>query len=324
MAAVPGRSSGGGVGWSWHLPVCRPDGSQPMDGGPKRAIRDHPDPDPDRPSVLRGRVALDLGKAFRLEAAGSRPVGSAGVDTTWTALSTALVAYALGSIPTAYLVGRLVRGIDLRGAGEGNVGARNAFHEVGHRWGVAVFAVDIAKGAAVALLSGHSPLWQFGVAAVFLVMGHAYPVWLGFVGGKGLACGGRLPHRPVPLGGPHRGGAVGGGLAATHRFLPTVVAMAVVTFRPLPFTGGSGRSSGWRWGPSCWWPSSGWWTSRVCGASRPGPAGTGSMGGAGHEPELLFDWGLTWLFLMQLALILWNQRVLGAPCPACGKMRARW
>ena len=109
------------------------------------------------------------------------------METTWTVLVTALVAYALGSFPTAYLVGRLVRGVDLRRAGEGNVGARNAFHEVGAGWGVAVTAVDIGKGAAVALLYGRSPLWQLGVAAAFLVIGHAYPVWLRFVGGKGLA-----------------------------------------------------------------------------------------------------------------------------------------
>ena len=74
------------------------------------------------------------------------------METAWTALTTALVAYALGSFPTAYLAGRLARGIDLRRAGEGNVGARNAFHEVGPWWGVAVTVVDMGKGAAVALL----------------------------------------------------------------------------------------------------------------------------------------------------------------------------
>ena len=160
------------------------------------------------------------------------------METTWTVLVTALVAYALGSIPTAYLVGRLVRGVDLRRAGEGNVGARNAFHEVGPGWGVAVTAVDIGKGAAVALLYGRSPLWQLGVAAAFLVIGHAYPVWLRFVGGKGLASAGGLLIALFPWAALIGAGACGAAWLLTHRFLPTVVAMAVVTFLAAPFTGG--------------------------------------------------------------------------------------
>ena len=160
------------------------------------------------------------------------------MDTAWTALTTALVAYALGSFPTAYLVGRLVRGIDLRRAGEGNVGARNAFHEVGPGWGVAVTAVDIGKGAAVALLYGRSPLWQLGVAAAFLVIGHAYPVWLRFVGGKGLASAGGFLMALFPWAALIGAGACGAVWLLTHRFLPTVVAMAVVTFLAAPFTGG--------------------------------------------------------------------------------------
>ena len=160
------------------------------------------------------------------------------METTWTVLVTALVAYALGSIPTAYLVGRLVRGVDLRRAGEGNVGARNAFHEVGAGWGVAVTAVDIGKGAAVALLYGRSPLWQLGVAAAFLVIGHAYPVWLRFIGGKGLASAGGFLIALFPWAALIGAGACGATWLLTHRFLPTVVAMAVVTFLAAPLTGG--------------------------------------------------------------------------------------
>lgn len=160
------------------------------------------------------------------------------MDTAWTVVGTALVAYALGSLPTAFLVGRLVRGIDLREAGEGNVGARNAFHEVGHRWGLLVFAVDMAKGAAVALLYGQAPLWQLGVAVLFLVLGHAYPVWLRFVGGKGLACAGGLTIALFPWA-ALVGGVVSGMVwLATRRFLPTLVAVTVVAFVAAPFTGG--------------------------------------------------------------------------------------
>ena len=160
------------------------------------------------------------------------------MDTTWIVLGTALVAYALGSFPTAFLVGRLARGVDLRREGEGNVGARNAFHEVGHRWGLVVFAVDIAKGAAVALLFARSPLWQLAVAGSFLVLGHAYPVWLGFVGGKGLASAGGFTIALFPWAALIGGAASGAVWLLTHRFLPTLVTVTVVAFAAAPVTGG--------------------------------------------------------------------------------------
>lgn len=160
------------------------------------------------------------------------------MDAFWTVLGTALIAYALGSIPAAYLVGRLVRGIDIRQAGEGNVGARNVFHEVGAAWGLAVFAVDIGKGAAAALLFGRSPLWQLGTAAFFLVLGHAYPIWLGFVGGKGLASAGGFTIALFPWAALIGGGASGVAWLLTHRFLPTLVTVTVLTFVTAPFTGG--------------------------------------------------------------------------------------
>lgn len=155
----------------------------------------------------------------------------------WTGMSTALVAYALGSIPAAFLAGKLARGIDIRQAGEGNVGARNAFHEVGHRWGLVVFAVDIGKGAAVAVLYGRSALWQLGVGAAFLVIGHAYPVWLRFVGGKGVACAGGLAVALFPWSGLVAAGASAGAWLLTRRFLPTLVTMAVLTFACAPLFG---------------------------------------------------------------------------------------
>ena len=160
------------------------------------------------------------------------------MEAVWTVVGTALVAYALGSIPTAYLVGKLARGIDLREAGEGNVGARNAFHEVGHGWGLAVFAVDIAKGAAVALLFARSPLWQLAVAGSFLILGHAYPVWLGFVGGKGLASAGGFTIALFPWAALIGGAASGAVWLLTHRFLPTLVTVTVVAFAVAPVTGG--------------------------------------------------------------------------------------
>ena len=58
------------------------------------------------------------------------------------------VAYLVGSIPAAYIVGRMVSGVDMCVAGEGNVGARNTYHVVGRGWGVAVCLIDAAKGGA--------------------------------------------------------------------------------------------------------------------------------------------------------------------------------
>jgi glycerol-3-phosphate acyltransferase PlsY len=159
------------------------------------------------------------------------------VDTLWTGVATALIAYALGSIPTAFLVGRLVRGVDVRRAGEGNVGGRNVFHEVGHGWGVVVSLIDMGKGAGVALLFGRSPLWQLAVGAAFLVIGHAYPVWLGFVGGKGVACAGGFAIALFPLAALIGGAACGVVWLLTHRFLPTLIAVAVVSFALAPFFG---------------------------------------------------------------------------------------
>jgi glycerol-3-phosphate acyltransferase PlsY len=152
-------------------------------------------------------------------------------------ISAALVGYGLGSFPSAYLAGRLARGIDIRQAGEGNVGARNAFHEVGPWWGVAVTAVDMGKGAAVALLYGRSPLWQLAVGAAFLVLGHAYPIWLRFEGGKGLACAGGLTVALFPWSGLAAAGASGVAWLLTRRFLPTLITICVLIFALAPLFG---------------------------------------------------------------------------------------
>ncbi|MBU1227593.1 MAG: glycerol-3-phosphate acyltransferase [Actinobacteria bacterium] len=146
-------------------------------------------------------------------------------------------AYLIGSFPAAYLAGRLQSGTDVRTAGEGNVGARNVFHEVGKGWGVAVFAVDFGKGAAVALPLGDGPIGRLAVAVAFLILGHAFPIWLGFIGGKGLAAAGGFTAALMPWAVLLAGAA---GLLvwlATHRFLPTVITVAVLTFVIAPFTG---------------------------------------------------------------------------------------
>lgn len=96
-----------------------------------------------------------------------------------------LLGYAIGSIPIGFLAAQGARGVDLRRAGSGNVGATNVYRTAGLGIGIAVMAADMAKGAAAVLIAGGgAAAVAAGVAAV---VGHIYPVWLGFHGGKGVA-----------------------------------------------------------------------------------------------------------------------------------------
>jgi glycerol-3-phosphate acyltransferase PlsY len=101
-------------------------------------------------------------------------------------------AWLIGSIPTAYLVGR-ANGVDLRKVGSGNLGATNVFRTLGWKWGLLVYAVDVAKGALpvfwLPVLAGVDRGWPWGVAfGVAAIIGHVRPVFLlGKGGGKGVA-----------------------------------------------------------------------------------------------------------------------------------------
>ena len=111
-----------------------------------------------------------------------------------TSTFTALIAgYLLGSIPFAYLLARRHRGIDLRVAGSGNVGAANLLRTTTKKIGVSAMALDVAKGVASVLVARQLDPGASGpaVAGIAAVLGHIYPVWLGFRGGKGVAttCG---------------------------------------------------------------------------------------------------------------------------------------
>jgi glycerol-3-phosphate acyltransferase PlsY len=107
----------------------------------------------------------------------------------WTVI---VCGYLLGSVPFAFLLAR-VGGVDIRVAGSGNVGAANVARMTGTRRGLAVLLLDVAKGTAAVWLAevagvGVAARTAAGVAAV---VGHVYPVWLRFHGGKGVAvaCG---------------------------------------------------------------------------------------------------------------------------------------
>lgn len=100
-----------------------------------------------------------------------------------------IIGYLLGSIPTAYIMSRLRRGIDIRTVGSGNMGGANVMRQIGAHEGVFVGLIDIAKGAGAILIAqalNISELWVFGTGFAALV-GHNFPVFAGFRGGRGSA-----------------------------------------------------------------------------------------------------------------------------------------
>jgi glycerol-3-phosphate acyltransferase PlsY len=120
---------------------------------------------------------------------------------TLEAVGVLALSYLLGSIPFSYLVARR-RGVDVRQVGSGNVGATNVMRSAGTAAGLVAFALDFLKGVAASALalrlSPEGPLPA--MAAVTAVLGHMYPVWLRFKGGKGVATGAGafLPLAAVP------------------------------------------------------------------------------------------------------------------------------
>jgi len=104
-----------------------------------------------------------------------------------------LVGYGVGSLPLGYLVAQRVKGIDLRRVGSGNVGAANTYRTAGLAAALLVIGVDVAKGAGSVLIAARVTPGAVGpvAAGVAAIVGHAYPVWLRFHGGKGVAtaCG---------------------------------------------------------------------------------------------------------------------------------------
>ena len=102
-----------------------------------------------------------------------------------------LLGYLLGSIPSGWLAGRWLKGIDLRELGSGSTGATNVLRQVGKGPALAVFVVDVGKGAIAVLLAralGASN-WIQVLAGLTALAGHIWPVWLNFKGGKAVATG---------------------------------------------------------------------------------------------------------------------------------------
>jgi len=102
-----------------------------------------------------------------------------------------IVSYLIGSIPTAYIFGRLYKNIDIREHGSGNVGATNVFRVLGKGSGFAVLMLDILKGilavTVAADIVGLADIFGRIIMALSVVVGHNWTVFLKFKGGKGVA-----------------------------------------------------------------------------------------------------------------------------------------
>jgi glycerol-3-phosphate acyltransferase PlsY len=160
-----------------------------------------------------------------------------------TATATAaVVGYLLGTVPSADLAARAASGgaVDLRAAGSGNPGAANAIKVLGKRWGYGVMAADIAKAAAASGI-GRRVAGSRGahVAGTAAVVGHCFPVWNGFRGGKGVAC------------------SVGQCLVTFPAYFPVDLGVAALTstrrWRSRSYAATVAASVAWVLGALLWW-----------------------------------------------------------------------
>ena len=102
-----------------------------------------------------------------------------------------MLAYLIGGLPFGYLFVRFSLGKDVRTMGSGNIGATNVHRTAGGKAGIIVLLLDICKGFLgvwIASLASHADALTVALAAVAVILGHCYPVFLGFQGGKGVAC----------------------------------------------------------------------------------------------------------------------------------------
>lgn len=124
-------------------------------------------------------------------------------------ISLVILAYLLGSIPSAVWIGKRFYGIDVREHGSHNAGATNTMRVLGRRAALPVFVIDAAKGYAAVMISFLSPLEPFSEPFMYLrivliaaaILGHIFPVFAGFKGGKGVATisGCLIAMAPIPL-----------------------------------------------------------------------------------------------------------------------------
>ncbi|MCB1079321.1 MAG: glycerol-3-phosphate 1-O-acyltransferase PlsY [Verrucomicrobiae bacterium] len=110
--------------------------------------------------------------------------------TAWIVIP--LLGYLAGTFPFGYLCAKVASGMDIRREGSGNIGATNVARVLGPKWGILVLILDLLKGLLSVIflprLAGPELQNDLGVwAGFFAIIGHMYPIWLGFRGGKGVA-----------------------------------------------------------------------------------------------------------------------------------------
>src|SRR5207248_6666886 len=131
-------------------------------------------------------ASLDSRRRARRELAVRRVVGTR-MSWLWVA-----AAYLCGSIPFGLLIARAVAGADVRTVGSGNIGATNVARAAGRPAAIATLVLDALKGLVPVLIAartGQAGAMLAPACAVAAVLGHCFPVWLGFRGGKGVATG---------------------------------------------------------------------------------------------------------------------------------------
>jgi glycerol-3-phosphate acyltransferase PlsY len=144
---------------------------------------------------------------------------------------TVVIGYLLGSIPFAYITARLKMGIDIRQVGSGNAGALNVYREVGPIFGLAVLAGDLIKGILAVLIAqwlGLSLIWTC-VAGFAAVVGHNWPCFLGFRGGRGAVTimGVILPLIPIQF-------AIGFGIAVVAIIITSNIKVGIIGIAFIP------------------------------------------------------------------------------------------
>ncbi|HDP33782.1 MAG TPA: glycerol-3-phosphate 1-O-acyltransferase [Candidatus Hydrogenedentes bacterium] len=146
------------------------------------------------------------------------------------------LSYVLGSVPTGLWLGQWLRGVDIRTMGSGNIGATNTMRSLGKMYGLAALVFDVFKGWFPVMMAPYMHTWEYlpvgcGMAAI---MGHAFPIFLWFRGGKGVAtsAGVFLGLAPMPM---VLAGAVFFAVLATTRMvsagsIAAAAAMSVAVF----------------------------------------------------------------------------------------------
>ncbi|MBN8828484.1 MAG: glycerol-3-phosphate 1-O-acyltransferase PlsY [Sphingobacteriia bacterium] len=106
-----------------------------------------------------------------------------------------IIAYFFGSIPFGFLISKVMAGIDIRKTGSGNIGATNVMRSLGKKAAIYTWILDSAKGViAIQIINNFNfhGIPNLYASAIFAVLGHIFPIWLKFKGGKGVATGGAL------------------------------------------------------------------------------------------------------------------------------------